>query len=172
MKESVLPDLAWFPRDSECRMTLWTNTKNLFFLYSSLSSLNIVNIKGGNLMKTVKTPAGIFTINKVKIPSAYTCAAEQKIEYISENHVQIITMNQAVSFGNQILSPRICQSCMNPEKITIYPLEIEYFGEKVFFTDHYSVKEWKKGDPLPEIHEWYPHIKKARCNPCRNCGRC
>ena len=91
-------------------------------------------------MKTVKTPAGIFTINKVKIPSAYTCAAEQKIEYISENHVQIITMNQAVSFGDQILSPRICQSCMNPEKIT--------------------------------IHEWYPHIKKARCNPCRNCGRC
>ena len=49
-------------------------------------------------MKTVKTPAGIFKINKVKIPSAYTCAAEQKIEYISENHVQIITMNQAVSF--------------------------------------------------------------------------
>ena len=99
-------------------------------------------------MKTVKTPAGILTINKVKIPSAYTCAAEQKIEYISENHVQIITMNQAVSFGDQILSPRICQSCMNPEKITIYPLEIEYFGEKVFFTDHYSVKEWKKGESL------------------------
>ena len=123
-------------------------------------------------MKTAETPAGIFTINKVKIPSAYTCAAEQKIEYISENHMQIITMDQAVSFGDQILSPRICQSCMNPEKITIYPLEIEYFGKKVFFKDHYSVKEWKKGDPLPEIHEWYPHIKKAKCNPCRNCGRC
>lgn len=29
-------------------------------------------------MKTAETPAGIFTINKVKIPSAYTCAAEQK----------------------------------------------------------------------------------------------
>ena len=78
-------------------------------------------------MKTAETPVGIFTINKVKIPSAYTCAAEQKIEYI---------------------------------------------GEKVLFTDHYSVKEWKKSDPLPEIHEWYPHIKKAGCNPCRNCGRC
>ena len=91
-----------------------------------------------------KTPAGIFTINKVKIPSAYTCAAEQKIEYISENHMQIITMDQAVLFGNQLLSPRICQSCMNPDKITIYPLEIEYIGEKVLFTDHYSVKEWKK----------------------------
>ena len=86
--------------------------------------------------------------------------------------MQIITMDQAVLFGNQLLSPRICQSCMNPEKITIYPLEIEYFGEKVFFKNHYSVKEWKKGDPLPEIHEWYPHIKKAGCNPCRNCGRC
>ena len=43
-------------------------------------------------MKTAETPAGIFTINKVKIPSAYTCAAEQKIEYISENHMQIITI--------------------------------------------------------------------------------
>ena len=52
-------------------------------------------------MKTAETPAGIFTINKVKIPSAYTCAAEQKIEYISENHMQIITMDQAVSFGDQ-----------------------------------------------------------------------
>lgn len=59
-------------------------------------------------MKTAETPAGIFTINKVKIPSAYTCAAEQKIEYISENHMQIITMDQAVSFGDQILSPRAC----------------------------------------------------------------
>lgn len=58
------------------------------------------------------------------------------------------------------MSPRICQSCINPEKITIYPLEIEYIGEKVFFTDHYSVKEWEKGDSLQEIHEWYPHIKK------------
>ena len=88
-------------------------------------------------MKTAETPVGIFTINKVKIPSAYTCAAEQKIEYISENHMQIITMDQAVLFGNQLLSPRICQSCMNPDKITIYPLEIEYIGEKVLFTDHY-----------------------------------
>ena len=84
-------------------------------------------------MKTAETPAGIFTINKVKIPSAYTCAAEQKIEYISENHMQIITMDQAVSFGDQILSPRICQSCMNPEKITIYPLDRKSVGrERVF----------------------------------------
>ena len=35
-------------------------------------------------MKKAGTPAGIFAINKVKIPSAYTCAAEQKIEYISQ----------------------------------------------------------------------------------------
>ena len=146
--------------------------KELVFSSLIFIFFEIVNIKGGKLMKTVKTPAGIFTINKVKIPSAYTCAAEQKIEYISENHMQITTMDQAVLFGNQLLSPRICQSCMNPDKITIYPLEIEYIGEKVLFTDHYSVKEWKKSDPLPEIHEWYPHIKKARCNPCRNCGRC
>ena len=108
-------------------------------------------------MKTAETPAGTFTINKSEIPANYTCVAEQKIEHISEN---------------QILSPRIHQSCMNPEKITIHPLEIECIGEKVLFKDHYGVKEWKKGEPLPEIHEWYPHIKKAGCFPCRNCGRC
>lgn len=123
-------------------------------------------------MKTAETPAGTFTINRSKIPTNYTCAAEQKIEHINENHIRIITMDQEVSFKNQILSPRICQSCMNPEKITIYPLEIEYIGEKMLFKDHYGVKEWKKGEPLPEIHEWYPHIKKAGCFPCRNCGRC
>ena len=123
-------------------------------------------------MKTAETPAGTFTINRSEIPTNYTCAAEQKIEHINENHIRIVTMDQEVSFENQILSPRIYQSCMNPEKITIYPLEIECIGEKVFFKDHYGVKEWKKSDPLPEIHEWYPHIKKAGCFPCRNCGRC
>ena len=123
-------------------------------------------------MKTAETPVGTFTINRSEIPANYTCASEQKIEYISKNHIRIITMDQKVSFGNQTLSPRIYQSCMNPEKITIYPLEIEYIGEKVIFKDHYGVKEWKKGEPLPEIHEWYPRIKKAGCIPCRNCGRC
>ena len=123
-------------------------------------------------MKTAETPAGTCTINKSEIPANYTCVAEQKIEHISENHIRIVTMDQEVSFENQILSPRIHQSCMNPEKITIHPLEIECIGEKVLFKDHYGVKEWKKGEPLPEIHEWYPHIKKAGCFPCRNCGRC
>lgn len=56
-------------------------------------------------MKTAETPAEIFTINKVKIPSAYTCAAEQKIEYISENHMQIITMDQAVSLEIRYCPP-------------------------------------------------------------------
>ena len=41
-------------------------------------------------MKTAETPVGIFTINKVKIPSAYTCAAEQKIEYISKTICRLL----------------------------------------------------------------------------------
>ena len=123
-------------------------------------------------MEKVEIPVGTFTINRVKIPSTYTCAAEQKIEHINENYIRVITMDQEVSFGNQILAPRIFQSCMHPEKIIIYPLEIEYNGEKVIFKDRYSAKEWKKSDEFPEIHEWYPQIKKAGCIPCRNCGRC
>ena len=38
-------------------------------------------------MKTAETPAGTFTINRSEIPANYICAAEQKIEKISENHI-------------------------------------------------------------------------------------
>lgn len=123
-------------------------------------------------MEKTETPAGIFTINRYEVPKKYRCAAEQKIEYISETHIRITTMDQEISLEGHTLSPQIYQSCMNPDNITIYPLEIECIGEKVIFRDRYGEKEWKKGEALPEIREWYPHMKKAGCIPCRNCGRC
>ena len=55
-------------------------------------------------MKTAETPVGIFTINKVKIPSAYTCAAEQKIEKISENHITIrLTESLCITGGTLLI---------------------------------------------------------------------
>ena len=81
--------------------------KELVFSSLIFIFFEIVNIKGGKLMKTVKTPAGIFTINKVKIPSAYTCATEQKIEYISENIKYIVYISAISGDGRDELTKAV-----------------------------------------------------------------
>ena len=125
-----------------------------------------------NREEKIKTPIGMITIYKNKIPQNYQCAVEQKITRISETHIRIRTLDLSVSWEKQIFSPRIIQNCMDPEKITVYPLEIEWKGDNVVITDRYGTKEWTAGEKLPEIREWCPQVKNLKCNPCRNCGRC
>ena len=123
-------------------------------------------------VEKIKTPIGIIYIYKNEIPESYYCTAEPEIVYINETHIQIRTIDQALTWGEELYSPRLHQSCMNPENITLYPLEIEWNGDKVMVSDQYGRKEWITGEELPEIQDWYPRLKKLRCNPCRNCGRC
>lgn len=123
-------------------------------------------------IEEVKTPIGIISIYKNAIPESYHCTAEPEIRYINETHIQIWTLDQTVSWGKELFSPRLHQSCMNPENITLYPLKIEWNGDKVTVSDQYGMKEWITGGELPEIQDWYPRLKQLRCNPCRNCGRC
>ena len=122
--------------------------------------------------ESIKIPIGKLSVYKNKIPERYNCAAEPEITYIGESHIRIRTIDQSVSWGEEVFSPRIHQSCMDPEQITLYPLEIEWSGDKVIVSDHYGTKEWITGEKLPIIQEWHPKLKKLRCNPCRNCGRC
>ena len=105
----------------------------------------------------IRTPLGIISVFKNEIPERYHCAAEPEILRISETHIRIRTIDQAVSWGEEVYSPRIHQNCMNPENITLY---------------HYGMKRWITGEKLPEIQDWNLKLKKLRCNPCRNCGRC
>lgn len=120
----------------------------------------------------IRIPIGIISINKNEIPERYHCAGKPEIVHISDTHIQIRTIDQTVSWGEEVFSPRLHQNCMDPEEITLYPLEIEWDGDKVVISDHFGTKEWITGDKLPEIKDWYPRLKKYRCNPCRNCGRC
>ena len=100
----------------------------------------------------IRTPLGIISVFKNEIPERYHCAAEPEILRISETHIRIRTIDQ--------------------ENITLYPLEIEWNGDKVTVSDHYGMKRWITGEKLPEIQDWNLKLKKLRCNPCRNCGRC
>lgn len=120
----------------------------------------------------IRTPLGIISVFKNEIPERYHCAAGAEILRISETHIRIRTIDQAVSWGEEVYSPRLHQNCMNPENITLYPLEIEWNGDKVTVSDHYGMKRWIIGEKLPEIQDWNLKLKKLRCNPCRNCGRC
>ena len=123
-------------------------------------------------VEKIKTPIGIISIYKNEIPESYYCTAEPEIVYLNETRIRIRTIDQSVAWGNELFSPRLHQSCMNPEHITLYPLEIEWDNDKVTVSDHYGTKQWVTGEELPEIQEWCPRLKKLRCNPCRNCGRC
>ena len=83
----------------------------------------------------IRTPLGIISVFKNEIPERYHCAAEPEILRISETHIRIRTIDQAVSWGEEVYSPRLHQNCMNPENITLYPLEIEWNGDKVTVSD-------------------------------------
>ena len=124
------------------------------------------------MIEKVETPAGIFTINTNVIPTEYSCTQKQMIESIHVGQVRIITMDQAVTLHEHTYSPRIYQSCMNPDKIMVYPLIIEWTGEKIVFRDQYGETEWHVGEEAPQISNWDAHIRKMTCNPCRNCGGC
>lgn len=78
----------------------------------------------------IRTPLGIISVFKNEIPERYHCAAEPEILRISETHIRIRTIDQVVSWGEEVYSPRLHQNCMNPENITLYPLEIEWNGDK------------------------------------------
>lgn len=123
-------------------------------------------------IEMLKTPIGIISVYKNEVPEKYHCIEKPEIMYLGERHIRIRTIDQTVSWEEKVFSPRLHQNCMNPEDITLYPLEIEWNGDKVVISDHYGTKEWITGDKLPEIQDWYPKLKKYRCNPCRNCGRC
>ena len=110
----------------------------------------------------IRTPLGIISVFKNEIPERYHCVVEPEILRISETHIRILTIDQAVSWGEEVYSPRLHQNCMNPENITLYPLEIEWNGDKVTVSDHYGMKKWITGEKLPELQDWNLKLKKLK----------
>ena len=55
----------------------------------------------------IRTPLGIISVFKNEIPERYHCAAGPEILRISETHIRIRTIDQAVSWGEEVYSPRL-----------------------------------------------------------------
>lgn len=74
---------------------------------------------------------------------------------------------------NQIFSPAIYQSCMNPQNIRIYEMKIlRRSGQKMEIQTHYGSWEIDLSDKLVEVADWEAKIHKVDCRKCENCGRC
>ena len=86
----------------------------------------------------IKTPIGILSAYKNKIPEKCHCAEKPEISYISEKHIRIRTIDQTVSWGEEVFSPRFHQNCMDPENITLFDYISSYYfknGFKWFLTE-------------------------------------
>lgn len=123
-------------------------------------------------VKQITTLAGVFTIQGYVIPPQFKCAKMPVILSNNDDSVKIVTIDQSVSVGENVYSPVIYQSCMNPEDIIIYPLEIIQHGNMIIFKDHYHSGKWLLNQEKVQIKAWYPKLKRQGCEPCSNCGRC
>ena len=58
--------------------------------------------------------------------------------------------------------------------LEVLTLKVEQDGEKITFVTRYDKAEYnlKEKEIKAEFCMWYPKLKKKRCNPCQNCGRC
>ena len=100
--------------------------------------------------------------------------------YISSFLTRIIVKDKYDN-TEKVYSPRVRQSCMNPEKKTILPVVIRFIfnekhnnTEKIEIVSTNSVLLIDLADTRYEIHteEYIPHIPTKDCSDCTNCGRC
>ena len=125
-------------------------------------------------MKQLKTRMGTFEIDTYKVPKEDQCYGIETISRTNDTHWSVCTISQSVKVNDKVYSPVLYQSCMHPEQVTIYPLKVEQDGEKITFVTRYDKAEYnlKEKEIKAEFCMWYPKLKKKRCNPCQNCGRC
>ncbi len=72
--------------------------------------------------------------------------------------------------------PLLLQSCMHPENFTMHPVYLKFEKkngkETVVIESRYETAVYDCDDIELNRKEYNPAIRKAGCNPCRNCGRC
>ena len=73
----------------------------------------------------------------------------------------------------QEITPIVYQSCMYPEQIRIYPVELEFTDRGIVF--QVRGQQWiisEKDASSVEILDWRAKLEKKSCIPCTNCGKC
>lgn len=94
---------------------------------------------------------------------------------------RIVTAYECVSIRDkrgesEKFLPILVQSCMEPEKITLYPVEIEFKEENkevyIYISSHGKRVKYRQRDIELSYEEYCPSIQRHGCIPCMNCGRC
>lgn len=93
----------------------------------------------------------------------------------------IITAYESVSITDERgeserFLPLLVQSCMEPEKVLLYPVKVEFREENeeeyVYISSHIKKEKYRRKDIEISFEEYRPSIRKRGCIPCVNCGRC
>ena len=124
--------------------------------------------------KTVERQTELGMI-KVDMEYPYPCVPPPGIREEKDGKLLIITASHTfrIRNGEREISPVLYQSCMQPEKIYIDPVQIRIDrGEICFQVKNQQWTIHKSEASSVEILPWEAKIKKKSCIPCTNCGRC
>ena len=136
------------------------------------------NLLGGgkteNGRKTVERQTELGMI-RVDMEYPHPCVPPPGIWEEKDGKLLIITASHTfrIRNGEREISPVLYQSCMQPEKIYIDPVQIRIDrGEICFQVKNQQWTIHKSEASSVEILPWEAKIKKKSCIPCTNCGRC
>lgn len=136
------------------------------------------NLSGGgkteNGRKAVERQTELGMI-KVDMEYPYPCVPPPGIWEEKDGKLLIITASHTfrIRNGEREISPVLYQSCMQPEKIYIDPVQIRIDSGEICFqvrNQQCTIRETEASSV--ELLPWEAKIKKKSCIPCTNCGRC
>ena len=136
------------------------------------------NLSGGgtteNGRKAVERQTELGMI-KVDMEYPYPCVTPPGIWEEKDGKLLIITASHTfrIRNGEREISPVLYQSCMQPEKIYIDPVQIRIDSGEICFqvrNQQWTIRETEASSV--ELLPWEAKIKKKSCIPCTNCGRC
>lgn len=152
-------------------MKMMNEEKNILVLGASGTVGNPdADRKTDEIRKTV-----IGTV-KISRDLPYPCVPRPMAEERDGKIRRIVTASHRFRLhGSQTedLVPVVYQSCMHPEQIRIYPVELEFTDGKITF--RIRDRQWtipENAAASVEISDWEAALEKKSCVPCTNCGKC
>lgn len=74
---------------------------------------------------------------------------------------------------NRVFSPVLYQSCMNPENLFVYTMEVRQKNDtELWVATKYDKSRIDLCHETVSIRRWFPEVHKRDCRYCENCGRC
>ena len=123
----------------------------------------------------LQTPIGRICVGTA-LP--YPCAQKPAVQYNSDGTlVKIITASSQLKLLEKdvesIFAPSLYQNCMEPEKIEILPLTLEFLPQnRLQISTRYTKKEVDIDTCRFSTADWQAAFHTTDCVHCTNCGRC